>query len=87
MGLDGFNMESFYGFIEVRNQGANWPIGEIRNPSGKRAAVRALQIFKLLDADSFDAADGCRRLQRLERGGEQSAVAPCAPPSILAVRT
>lgn len=25
--LDGFNMESFYGFIEVRHQCANWPIG------------------------------------------------------------
>ena len=34
--LDGFNMESFYGFIEVRHQCANWPIGKIDNPSGKR---------------------------------------------------
>ena len=34
--LDGFNMESFYGFIEVRHQCANWPIGKIENPSGKR---------------------------------------------------
>ena len=35
--LDGMNMESFYGFIEVRHQCANWPIGKIENPSGKRA--------------------------------------------------
>lgn len=25
--LDGFNMESFYGFIEVEHQCANWPVG------------------------------------------------------------
>jgi len=35
--LTGFNMESFYGFIEVRHQCSNWPIRTIQNPSGKRA--------------------------------------------------
>ena len=33
--LDGFNMESFYGFIEVRHQCANWPISKIDHVSGK----------------------------------------------------
>jgi hypothetical protein len=38
--LDGFNMESFFGFIEVRHQCANWPIGQIDNPSRKRQGER-----------------------------------------------
>ena len=27
--LDGFNMESFYGFIEVGHKCANWPVGTL----------------------------------------------------------
>jgi hypothetical protein len=37
--LDGFNMESFYGFIQVKHQCANWPIGTL--PNGRPVGLEA----------------------------------------------